>query len=655
MKHIFTQNKESKILLLILLSVTVFHCTYAQTITTNTEGIHDGFFYKFWTENEDNDASMTLGEAGNYKTTYNNVQNSIAGKGWEIGKPDRKICYEGSFDGGANSFLSVYGWTREPIIEYYVIENHGQWIPPGSTSSLEYRGTYNSDGGTYRAYFTRRTSGSLIEANTEYLQYFSVRAETRTSGTVTFANHVDAWKSFEMEMGTIWDYQIMAIEGYLTNGSSNITVSECSPPFSVEISQPISNTSFLQTDTITLQANASTNTGLITKVEFYNGDTKLGEDDSAPYTYTWNNATKGRYEITAKAYTSNDEEKSSQPVTVTVHLPEGPYEGKAHSIPGIIECEHFDEGGSGIAYRDNTRGSEVDPAPNFRREYSVDIDTCDDIGGGYNVSHFSNYEWMDYSVNIEKSGYYDVEIRVACNVSDQEIELEIDGENIFHSNITIPNTGGSQTWQTVELINAYLLSGKHTLRIANHSSGGYVNLNNITFKHHGEFPHPSGYITYPSHNDVFSQGDTLTIKALAQFSFFNIANVEFYINQKLVYTDETAPYSYDVPNLAEGTYDIEIKINHNNGYTTPDYVSISVYDTADNTFLHDGWNLIGYPFIESASLETGLSSIWQYVETVKDMDAFYDKNTPDYLINLNKLEYCKGYFVKVTRNCVVEW
>ena len=33
---------------------------------------------------------------------------------------------------------------------------------------------------------------------------------------------------------------------------------------------------------------------------------------------------------------------------------EGPYGGKAASVPGMIEAEHFDYGGEGVAYSDST-------------------------------------------------------------------------------------------------------------------------------------------------------------------------------------------------------------------------------------------------------------------------------------------------------------
>ena len=201
--------------------------TYAQTVTGNTQSTNNGFFYSFWNDNTQGSASMTLGAAGNYSTTWSNVGNFTAGKGWATGAPNRVVCFSGTFNGGSNGFLALYGWTKNNLIEYYVCENHGSWTPPGNTSGIVNKGTFTSDGGTYTIYTATRTNAPSISGTATFQQYWSVRTQTRSSGTITFANHVAAWKAAGMAMGTTWDYQIMESEGYHSSGSSNITVSEC--------------------------------------------------------------------------------------------------------------------------------------------------------------------------------------------------------------------------------------------------------------------------------------------------------------------------------------------------------------------------------------------------------------------------------------------
>ena len=44
---------------------------------------------------------------------------------------------------------------------------------------------------------------------------------------------------------------------------------------------------------ITINANASDSDGTVSKVEFFNGATKLGESLDAPYSFAWNNVAAG--------------------------------------------------------------------------------------------------------------------------------------------------------------------------------------------------------------------------------------------------------------------------------------------------------------------------------------------------------------------------
>lgn len=246
----------------------------AQTITSNTQGTHDGFFYSFWTEGGGT-ASMTLGPAGNYSTKWTNIQNFTAGKGWKVGKKDRVICYEGSYDGGSNGFLAVYGWTKDPLIEYYVVESHGQWRPPGNTSDIISKGSFYSDGDTYDIYTSTRTNKPSIIGNATFQQYWSVRRTKRSSGTVTFANHVAKWESLGIKMGTTWDYQIMESEGYGSSGSSNITMREC---FSCNATAPTvtASVNYEQGDAATPLTAQGTN------LKWYNSASSTTPLNSAP-------------------------------------------------------------------------------------------------------------------------------------------------------------------------------------------------------------------------------------------------------------------------------------------------------------------------------------------------------------------------------------
>ena len=69
----------------------------------------------------------------------------------------------------------------------------------------------------------------------------------------------------------------------------------------VTLTGPASGASFTAPATVPLTATATDTDGTIALVEFFQGTTKIGDDATAPYSFSWTNVAAGAYNLTARA------------------------------------------------------------------------------------------------------------------------------------------------------------------------------------------------------------------------------------------------------------------------------------------------------------------------------------------------------------------
>ncbi|POS76910.1 glycosylhydrolase family 11-1 [Diaporthe helianthi] len=189
--------------------------------TATGTGTNNGFFYSFYNSGSSSSVTYNNKAKGEYSVQWKSCDNFVAGKGWAKGS-DRSIKYSGKWDAAkVNSYVSVYGWTTSPLVEYYIVESFGDYNPSSGAKKIS---SVTTDGDTYDIYKTQRVNQPSIQGTATFDQYWSVRRKHRVGGTVTVKNHFNAWAKAGLKLGS-HNYQILAVEGYKSSGSADITVS----------------------------------------------------------------------------------------------------------------------------------------------------------------------------------------------------------------------------------------------------------------------------------------------------------------------------------------------------------------------------------------------------------------------------------------------
>jgi hypothetical protein len=111
----------------------------------------------------------------------------------------------------------------------------------------------------------------------------------------------------------------------------------------VQLTEPTNNARFVAPDPVTLQAEASDAGGVISRVEFFDFGTFLGQDTSRPFSLVWTSA-PGPHRFSAVAVTTGGIRYTSAPVTVVVvsnHPPTvaitAPADGTRYYLPATVD------------------------------------------------------------------------------------------------------------------------------------------------------------------------------------------------------------------------------------------------------------------------------------------------------------------------------
>jgi hypothetical protein len=134
-----------------------------------------------------------------------------------------------------------------------------------------------------------------------------------------------------------------------------------------------------------------------------------------------------------------------------------PFQGTPIALPGVIEAEDYDLGGSRIAYSDTTPG-------NIGLEYrNDDVDIKASAEGGYAVGWFDFNEWVEYTVEVAAAGTYELDVRIGSALAGRTFHVEFDGVDATGP-VDVPLKGDWDQYDTVVVSGVQLNAGVQVMR-----------------------------------------------------------------------------------------------------------------------------------------------------------------------------------------------
>jgi hypothetical protein len=103
--------------------------------------------------------------------------------------------------------------------------------------------------------------------------------------------------------------------------TNSVSIMVNGPP-TVALINPTNGAAFLAPASLTLTATATDADGAVSKVEFFQGATKLGEQTNSPYNFPWSNVATGSYSLMVRA--TDDRGASTISSVVSILVTNGP-------------------------------------------------------------------------------------------------------------------------------------------------------------------------------------------------------------------------------------------------------------------------------------------------------------------------------------------
>ena len=398
-----------------------------------------------------------------------------------------------------------------------------------------------------------------------------------------------------LTMGTRADANVTLQAAALTAPGAN------NPP-AVAITSPSDNANFSAGSNITISADASDIDGTITKVEFFQGDTKLGESTSNPHSLTWSNAPPGHYLLTARASDDGGATRTSAATEVFVYGTGGTLSGRG-ALPtnslGFYRIDLSEEGAADWAHWGlvspasfDHKASVPQQISNFMRIGTNDTQRLDDYvtefswsdgiptagtnGTGTGVFTYGMTNGFLLSAPADTNlrtlkvyvGLYGAEGKFQAYLSDYSApaysDTSLRGLTVYdnaYTNYTLEYRAASSRQRLIVKFTAGTVFdadyGNVSLEAAT-SSGASLPTN----------APPTVAITSPTNNAIFAAPANITITADSSDSDGSISLVEFFQNDTKLGEATNGTFSYGWTNVSAGNYTLTAKATDNQGAAT---------------------------------------------------------------------------------------
>jgi endo-1,4-beta-xylanase len=189
------------------------------------------YSYDLWSDGKGSGCMTVYGVDGAFKANWMNVGDWIARVGLSFDKTktydqlgvfssDFSYTISGVTSGGFGN-VGIYGWTVNPLHEFYIEEN---WL--GKAPNFTKVGTFTIDGeGTYDVMTNTQTNQpNITGTNATFVQFWSVRKTKRQCGHISISKHFDQWKSMGLTLGNLEEVR-MSVEGQNNSGTIDFTTS----------------------------------------------------------------------------------------------------------------------------------------------------------------------------------------------------------------------------------------------------------------------------------------------------------------------------------------------------------------------------------------------------------------------------------------------